>query len=169
MLCVKVSSDIPRAISTLVENNATHRAYLEIHINDLLNLEATAVRDWQNVYYTVHVSNAAEISTYVKLSSVQNSQWSHMKVLQLLYSMIGASPLVRSRAFLLEFDGWDSWSGVEEQIARAKSYGFRTFAKSNDDFATVKNNLCVYMHLFVCLRVYSILLAYDLAYRIVHN
>ena len=63
MLCVKVSSDIPRAISTLVENNATHRAYLEIHINDLLNLEVTAVPDWQNVYYTVHVSNAADIST----------------------------------------------------------------------------------------------------------
>eukprot|EP01036_Dinobryon_divergens_P023177 gene23177-31497_t len=123
MLCVKVSSDIPRAISTLVENNATHRAYLEIHINDLLNLEVTAVPDWQNVYYTVHVSNAADIST-----------------------MIDASPLVRSRAFLLEFDGWDSWSGVEEQIARAKSYGFRTFAKSNDDSvtATVQNHLNLY-------------------------
>ena len=64
MLCVKVATDIPRAISTLVENNATHRAFLEIHINDLLNLEATAVPDWQNVYYTVHVSNTAEISTY---------------------------------------------------------------------------------------------------------
>jgi hypothetical protein len=54
--------------------------------------------------------------------------------------MIDASPLVRSRAFLLEFDGWDSWSGVEEQIARTKSYGFRTFAKSNDDPVTVKKN-----------------------------
>lgn len=58
--------------------------------------------------------------------------------------MIDASPLVRSRAFLLEFDGWDSWSGVEEQIARAKSYGFRTFAKSNDDSVTVKK-ICMDM------------------------
>ena len=63
MLCVKVPNDIPRAISTLVENGATHRAYLEIHIKDLLNLEATAVPDWDVVYYTVHVSTAEEIST----------------------------------------------------------------------------------------------------------
>ena len=53
--------------------------------------------------------------------------------------MTQASPQLRSRAFLLEFDNWDSWTGVEDQIRIAKSYGFRTFAKSNDGFVTVRN------------------------------
>jgi glycerophosphoryl diester phosphodiesterase len=35
MLCVKRPQDIPRAISTIFENNATDRAFLEIKVGDL--------------------------------------------------------------------------------------------------------------------------------------
>lgn len=61
MLCVKESRDIPRAISTLIENNATHRAYLELGLSDLLNLESSSVANWAMVYYTVHVSNNDDV------------------------------------------------------------------------------------------------------------
>ena len=37
MLCVKEESDLPRAISTLIENDATGRAFLEVNLDALLN------------------------------------------------------------------------------------------------------------------------------------
>jgi hypothetical protein len=51
MFCVKKSEDIPRAITTLIENNAAHRAFLEVHVGDLLDLEAKNVPHWEEVYY----------------------------------------------------------------------------------------------------------------------
>lgn len=53
MLCVKRSQDIPRAITTLIENNATDRAFLEIGMNDFLQLAATSTPHWSEVYYLV--------------------------------------------------------------------------------------------------------------------
>lgn len=55
MFCVKRSQDIPRAITTLLENNAAHRAFLEVHAGDFLNLEANQVPSWDQVYYVVEM------------------------------------------------------------------------------------------------------------------
>ena len=38
MLCVKESKDIAKAIQTLVTNNATDRAFLEVHVADMAKL-----------------------------------------------------------------------------------------------------------------------------------
>jgi hypothetical protein len=52
MLCVKRPEDIGRAISTLIENNATDRAFLEIKVGDML-ANVMKVPNWDKV--CVHV------------------------------------------------------------------------------------------------------------------
>jgi hypothetical protein len=60
--------------------------------------------------------------------------------------MLNASDTVKHRAFLLEFEDWDTWEDVETDIETAEKYGFRTFAKSKDGSmkATVTNHLDLY-------------------------
>jgi hypothetical protein len=60
--------------------------------------------------------------------------------------MMGASSIMKKRAFLLEFKDWETWENVEDDIALAKSYGFRPFATTNDNpvTATVNNHLNLY-------------------------
>lgn len=57
--------------------------------------------------------------------------------------MLNASEAVKQRAFLLEFENWDSWEDVGTDIQTAEKYGFRTFAKSNDNpiTASVANHM----------------------------
>lgn len=38
MLCVKEDADLPRAISTLIEGNATQRAFLEVSLPALTEI-----------------------------------------------------------------------------------------------------------------------------------
>jgi glycerophosphoryl diester phosphodiesterase len=66
MLCVKENKDFPRAISTLIELNATQRAFLEIHINDFLNLESSNVPNWDKVYYVVELGGPG--NQYIMIS-----------------------------------------------------------------------------------------------------
>lgn len=61
MFCVKKSTDIPRAITTLIENNATHRAFLEVHVNDLLQLEINQVPHWDEVYYVAEAGGKDDL------------------------------------------------------------------------------------------------------------
>jgi hypothetical protein len=60
MFCVKRSQDIPRAITSLIENNAAHRAFLEVHTDDFLNLELNQTPFWDQVYYVVELYNHDE-------------------------------------------------------------------------------------------------------------
>jgi len=123
MFCVKETADIPRAVSTLIENNATHRAFLEISVGEVLDLESKNVEGWDKVFYVINFGSATELNT-----------------------LLAASAAVQSRSFLLEFNNWESWDGVEEQIALAKSKGFRTFGATRANFvgATVEDHLRIY-------------------------
>lgn len=123
MFCVKESTDIPRAISSLVEYNAQHRAFLEVHANDYLQLEKNQVASWDQVYYVVEM-------------------YSHDD----LVSIINSSDVTKKRAFLLEFSKWEDWENVEDDIKLAKANGFRTFAATKDNpiTATVSNHLRLY-------------------------
>lgn len=123
MFCVKQSKDIPRAITTLLENNASHRAFLEVHVNDLLALEVNDVPHWDEVYYVAEMSDKDQFE-----------------------SMLSASDKMRQRAFLLEFHDWENWEGIAEDVATAKAAGFRTFAATHDNpiTATVENHLNLY-------------------------
>lgn len=66
MLCVKKEEDLPRAITTLLENNATHRAFLEIHVSGYLKLNNDSAPNWQIPYYAVLVHNDDEVIRYKK-------------------------------------------------------------------------------------------------------
>jgi len=123
MFCVKKSTDIPRAITTLLELNASHRAFLEVHVNDLLVQEQQQSPSWDQVYYVVELSGKDDLTT-----------------------IFNASDAVKKRAFLLEFNSVEGWDKVEDDIALAKSNGFRTFSKSRGSWvtATVANHLKLY-------------------------
>lgn len=120
MFCVKESKDIPRAISSLLELNASHRAFLEVHLGDMLNLEQQQTPDWDQVYYVVELSGKSDLTT-----------------------ILAASDAVKKRAFLLEFNSVEGWDNVQDDIALAKANGFRTFSKSRGSqiTATVPNHL----------------------------
>lgn len=60
MLCVKNSTDIPRAISTLIENGASHRAFLEVSISNILEQEVAATPGWDQVYYVVNMKSQGD-------------------------------------------------------------------------------------------------------------
>lgn len=64
MFCVKEDADFPRAISTLLENDASDRAYLEIGVGALLNLESSQVNGWDKVYFTVQVGSHDDIERF---------------------------------------------------------------------------------------------------------
>jgi len=84
MLCVKESRDIARAIQTLIENNATDRAFLEVHVSDMANLVPT-LPGWESVYFLAEGGSAKDINTTTSMKSL-------------------------SRAFTFEFDpDWPSW------------------------------------------------------------
>lgn len=124
MFCVKESRDIPRAISSLIEYDATHRAFLEVHLDDLFAQETNQTPGWDEVYYVVELGTTSDMNR-----------------------MINASDALKKRAFLLEFNDWDKWEGdIEADVKAAEAAGFRTFSKSKDSpiTATVDDHLRLY-------------------------
>lgn len=73
MFCVKDSKDIPRAISTLIENNATHRAFLEIRVGNMVNIVPTTP-GWDKVWYLAEGGSAQDIDTLLA-SKVASRSW----------------------------------------------------------------------------------------------
>lgn len=53
---------------------------------------------------------------------------------------------MKKRAFLLEFNNWESWDGLVSDVSRAEAAGFRTFAATNANSvgATVNNHMKIY-------------------------
>ena len=137
MLCVKESTDIPRAITTLIENDATHRAFLEVHVNDFLALETNGTPQWDQVYYVVECNTHDDI-----------------------VRLINASDEIKKRGFLVEFNDWKEWptSTLQDDIALAESAGFRSFAATNDNAwrATVDDHLHLYKQGFDVAYTYNL-------------
>jgi len=74
MFCVKESTDIPRAISTLIENKATHRAFLEIGVGNMLNTVNAKVEGWADVYYIIEIRSVDDFNRYTYLISCHISR-----------------------------------------------------------------------------------------------
>ena len=66
MLCVKEPHDIPRAISTLIENNATDYSFLEVHLGDLIS--SMNVTNWDKVYYVLNIGSYEDFKTFLTTS-----------------------------------------------------------------------------------------------------
>ena len=62
MFCVKETADIPRAITTLIENHAVNRAFLEISVNEILDIVANNSEGWEEVYYIINMGNIDEFN-----------------------------------------------------------------------------------------------------------
>jgi hypothetical protein len=76
------------AISTLLENNAQDRAFLEIKVNDLLALNLSAAPGWDRVYYLAEGDSQPDLSTLLNK----------------------ASPALLARVFMYEFGpDWLTW------------------------------------------------------------
>ena len=56
MLDVKVPGDLPRAISTAIENGAEDDLFLEVHAADFLNI-VVGVPGWEQIHYLVWLTN----------------------------------------------------------------------------------------------------------------
>jgi hypothetical protein len=130
MLCVKqASTDLPRAISTLIENNATQRAFLELKLGDFIQYVANNTPNlpgWDQVYFVVEIYSTSDVSTLLALP-----------------------PEILARAFLVEFNDFTVWEGpntVEVDVATVKERGIRTMAKSrtNHVTATVADHISIY-------------------------
>lgn len=117
MFCVKRSQDIPRAISTLIENNATDRAFLEIKIGDLVNLVPQAP-DWEQAWYLADGDSAEDISTFV-----------------------AAPQDLIKRSFTFEFEpSYTSWGINATQVIESKLHplGVRSLTATSQFLPSVK-------------------------------
>lgn len=128
MLCVKRDEDIPRAITTLAENNASSRAFLEVGLGSFLSISdpasASYAPGWDKTYFVVQVDGASDVDT---LLSLEKSRY--------------------SRAFLIEFHHWEDWEDdITSNISKVKAQGLRTFAatRANGVTATVEDHLRIY-------------------------
>ena len=156
MFCVKDTKDIPRAVDSLLQYNATHRAFLEVGVDDYKNSVGqgtggpqAAAANWEQVWWVVEVSCHADVAALLALPSE-----------------------ARERAFLVEFNNWedtddaDHWQSVEEQqsdIASCNAAGLRTFAPTNSNAAqaTVQNHLDIYSRGFDAVYSYNLQHAND--------
>jgi hypothetical protein len=63
MLCVKEERDLARAMSTLVENEATSYAFLEVGFDELMR--HTNETYWDKVYYVLNIGSFETFNSFV--------------------------------------------------------------------------------------------------------
>eukprot|EP01035_Chromulina_nebulosa_P019505 gene19505-25396_t len=121
MLCIKDSKDIARAIETLIENSATHRAFLELKINSFISMLSSPYPPvgYDQVYYIIEVYSSDDVATLLSLDTS-----------------------IASKAFLYEFHT-DDWSNYQEDIISVQSAGYRAVGVTRDSpiTATLSNHL----------------------------
>ena len=111
MFCVKEQRDIPRAISTLVENNATHRAFLELDIHLIVQAAEGKTPMWDQVFYIAEAGSPADV--------------------QLLAAQPAA---IYSRCILVEFHNWKTWGPtLSSDIALVHKVGLRAVGVTTDN------------------------------------
>jgi len=114
MLCVKRPQDIPRAISTLIENNAVDRAFLEIKVGDLNRI--ANVSGWDKVYYLAEGGSASDIDLILSPSYA----W------------------LLPQIFTFEFDSYTDWGvNIKEYINKLHKRGVRTLTPTSKFFSSV--------------------------------
>jgi len=123
MFCVKETGDIPRAITTLIEESAADRAFLEISVSEMLDLVSNNVPSWDQVYYVINLDSLDDLNR-----------------------MLAAPASVLKRTFLFEFNHWEDWDDVKSAIDLTHSYGIRTLATSHDNplTSTVHNHMDIF-------------------------
>jgi glycerophosphoryl diester phosphodiesterase len=129
MFCVKESRDVPRAISTLLEANASHRAMLELGTGVLLSTVAANASGWDEVYYIVEVGSHDELSSFLAAAPVE----------------------VLRRVVVLEWPNdwekeWADNATLTADLAAVHAAGCKAVATTNNDpaAATKENHLAIW-------------------------
>ena len=103
MFCVKEERDIPTAISTVIQANATHRAFLELGMGPLVSTAtSTQPPGWDSVYYIIIARTSADIAQLATLP-----------------------PSVLKRTFLIEFDDYTQFTTLSDDINTVHRLGLR--------------------------------------------
>jgi hypothetical protein len=123
MLCVKRPQDIPRAITTIIENNATDRAFLEIKVGDL-HWISNATSDWKKVFYVAEGGSLNDLN--VMLSTTFD--W------------------LLPRIFMFEFDpSHTSWGiNLPDTINKLHAKGMRTFTATPKFYPSVATQEAIF-------------------------
>jgi hypothetical protein len=119
MFCVKQSKDLPRAISTLIENNAQDRSFLEVKVGDLLGLNLAAAPGWDQVYFLAEGDSKEDLNMF----------------------LAKVSPQLQARVFMYEFGpDWLNWGQNYPQIIKefVHSHGMRALAASTKFMPSVQ-------------------------------
>lgn len=128
-LCVKENSDLPRAITTLIENNATHRAILEIGLSVFVDIynNPSKYPGWDQVYYVIELNTSQEVANLIQFNE-----------------------FMKKRGFLFEFNGSNvptTWGPtLQDDLAKVHNAGYKVTATSQPSpaTATVKNQLGIF-------------------------
>lgn len=117
MLCVKESTDIARAISTLIEANATDRAFLEVHVSDLVSLVPT-LPGWERVSLSCGALTIARFALILAGGPSGTQVWFLADASSPgdVNATLGGTALNRTWAFEWEPDFWASanWTATIE-------------------------------------------------------
>lgn len=136
MLCVKEESDIPRAISTLTENNATHRAFLELGLGPFLTTVSAQTPDWNSVFYILEIRSPSDVATLAQQPAE-----------------------VLRRAILVEFCDYAKWgSTLSDDINTLHKLGLRAVGvtDSNSLTATKEQHLEIFRAGFDVVYTYNL-------------
>jgi hypothetical protein len=125
MLCVKRAEDIARAISSVVELNATNRVFLEIHVDNLMEHVLYAKPPgWQQVFYVAGGSSVDDIKTVLSPTF---------------------TPLL-PMTFMFEFyPGYHTWGvNLTETSTQLHARGMRTFAATTEILPSVESHIALF-------------------------
>jgi len=126
MFCMKVDTDIPRGISSMLEYSAQHRAVLEIKYDHLQEMYAQQPEGWQHVFYIAEITNTQQAQQLLAMPQ---------ELLQ--------------RAFLIEFQDYETgWSvdDLQHDLDAFKAAGCRTMAMTqrNSVEASLDNHRAIF-------------------------
>jgi glycerophosphoryl diester phosphodiesterase family protein len=134
MLDVKVPSDLPRAITVGIENNAEDDLFLEVHSNDFLNIVVGAP-GWEQIHYLVWLDSPADAQ---RLIAAQH----------------------RAQAFMYEMDptypNYDAAAMNAFITGTLHPAGVRAFSSSDKNDPTVANHQALFDEGF------DVVMTYDL-------
>jgi hypothetical protein len=125
MLCVKRNEDIPRAISSVIELNATDRVFLEIPVLALIKyVLGPKPPGWEKVFYLAEAVEAADIQ--VVLSDA-------------------FTPLL-PMCFMFEFNvGYTRWGlNITRVIESIHKRGMRTFTATTQFLPSVESHVALF-------------------------
>jgi hypothetical protein len=135
MLDVKVPADLPRAISTAIENDAQDDLFLEVHADDFLSIVVGAP-GWEQIHYLVWLTNGPGDADAVMAAG-------H-----------------RAQAFMYEMDplpaGYDAAAMTSFITTRLHPAGVRAFSSSDKNDPTVANHQALFDEGFDVVMTYNL-------------